>query len=121
MTNRFAPVFAVAAWLALAAIIFVTVSPIGLRPHDVLPVNLDRALAFALVAVLFVMAYPRHWLWIAVALTIGAGAIELLQELSSTRHARFDDALVKAAGALGGVLVAHAINRYRATAVTSGA
>ncbi len=37
-----------AAWLTIAFILFITVSPIGLRPHNILPVNVDRALAFML-------------------------------------------------------------------------
>jgi hypothetical protein len=45
----------------------VTVSPIELRPQDILPVNLDRALAYFLMSVLF-------------------------QYFSPTRHAHFTDA-----------------------------
>ncbi len=98
----------IAAWLALAAIVFVTVSPIELRPHDVLPVNTDRAIAFAVVGGLFVTAYPRHWLLVGLAIVLSAIGIEWLQELSPTRHARLDDALVKAVGALCGVVAARA-------------
>jgi VanZ family protein len=100
-----------AAWTALLAIIFVTVSPIGLRPHDLLPVNVDRALAFTGMAALFVLAYPRHWIWVGFALVIGAGAIELLQELSPTRHAHIDDAMVKAAGASIGIVIGWVVNQ----------
>jgi hypothetical protein len=107
MTRRPLQIFA---WLALAAIIFVTVSPIGLRPSDILPVNMDRALACAGMAGLFVLAYPRHWLWVGLVMVFGAGLIEVLQLLSPTRHARVDDAIVKASGALMGVLAAHLIN-----------
>ncbi|MBB3959425.1 VanZ family protein [Aureimonas phyllosphaerae] len=94
-----------AAWIALAAILFVTVSPIGLRPHDVMPVDFDRALAFCSLTALFVMAYPRHSIAVGLAIVVGAIAIEWLQELSPTRHARFDDALVKACGALVGLFL----------------
>jgi VanZ family protein len=107
-----------AAWTALAAIIFVTVSPIGLRPQDILPVNVDRALAFMAMAALFVLAYPRHWIWVGIALIIGAGGIELLQEFSSTRHAHVDDALVKAAGASVGIVLGWALNQFRIRVIT---
>ena len=118
------------AWTALAAIIFVTVSPIGWRPPDVLPVDVDRALACAVFAGLFVLAYPRQWPWVGAAMVVGAGLIELLQELSPTRHARIDDALVKTMGAFIGVtfgaLLASALkldrpagSRYRPRLVTS--
>ena len=99
-----------AAWSCLALIIFVTVSPIGLRPHDILPVDVDRALAFALMAMLFVIAYPRKVLLCGLLVVVGAGAIELLQLLSPTRHAHFDDAAIKAAGAFFGVFLGWAFD-----------
>jgi hypothetical protein len=98
-------------WLALAAIIFATVSPIRLRPHDFASVDIDRAGAFAVMALLFVLAYPRRWVACAVLLILGAGSIELLQFLSPTRHAHLDDAMVKAAGAAFGCLLGLALNR----------
>lgn len=108
MTSR---LFKLLPWLALAAIIFVTVSPIRLRPQDFAPVDIDRAGAFAVMALLFVLAYPRQWLLCAILLIVGAGSIELLQFLSPTRHAHLDDAAVKAAGAIVGCLVGLAANR----------
>lgn len=108
MTSR---LFRVLPWLALAAIIFVTVSPIGLRPHDFAAVDTDRAGAFAVMALLFVLAYPRQWLLCAVLLILGAGGIELLQYLSPTRHAHLDDAVIKAVGAAIGSLIGWVLNR----------
>ncbi|PZU25185.1 MAG: VanZ family protein [Shinella sp.] len=102
-----------AAWLSLAFIVFATVSPIGLRPHDPLPVNLDRALAFCLMSGLFVLVYPRRWLMVLILTLVGAGAIETLQYLSPTRHAHMIDAMVKAGGAAAGVAFAVAFNRLR--------
>ncbi len=101
------------AWLLLAAIIFVTVSPIGLRPHTITSVNLDRALAYLVVGLAFAVAYPRHWLAVAALLVVGAVGIELLQYLSPTRHARMHDAAVKAVGACLGVLIGMLVNRLR--------
>lgn len=100
-------------WLALAAVIFATVSPIRLRPQDFASVDVDRAGAFAVMALLFVLAYPRHWMLCAILLIAGAGGIELLQFLSPSRHAHLDDALVKAAGAATGCLIGWTINRMR--------
>jgi hypothetical protein len=110
MINR---LFQIAAWLALAAIVFVTVSPIGLRPHDVLSVSYDRAFAFAILSALFVLAYPKHWLPVGLTIIVSAGGIELLQELSPSRHAKMSDALVKAGGAALGVALAWAFNALR--------
>lgn len=102
------------AWAALAFVIFATVSPIELRPHDVLPVNLDRALAFAVLCALFVMAYPRHFMLVAAIIIVGAFAIEFLQYLEPSRHPRLHDAIIKAVGAAIGMLGGWLINRYRA-------
>lgn len=101
------------AWLLLAAIIFVTVSPIGLRPHTITSVNIDRALAYLVVGLAFAVAYPRHWIMVGALLVIGAVGIEFLQYLSPTRHARIHDAAVKAVGACLGVLVGMLVNRLR--------
>lgn len=98
------------AWLALAAVVVVTVLPLNLRPRDVLPVDADRALACAVFAGLFVLAYPKHWKLIGLIMVAGAAAIEALQLLSPTRHARIDDAIVKAGGAFIGVGLAVAMN-----------
>jgi VanZ family protein len=94
-----------AAWSVLGVVVFVTISPISLRPHDYLPVNADRAFAFALLSSLFVAAYPRRWKWVAVATVLAAGGLELLQLFSPTRHAEMADALVKVAGSLAGLPV----------------
>lgn len=100
-------------WSALAFVVFATVSPIEMRPHDLLPVNVDRAGAFAVMAFLFVLAYPRHWKLCALLLLMGAGAIELLQFLSPSRHANADDALIKAGGAAIGCVMGWGLNRFR--------
>jgi VanZ family protein len=109
------------AWLLLAAIIFVTLSPIGLRPHTVTSVNLDRALAYLLVGFMFAVAYPRRWLAVAVLLIFGALAIEYLQYLSPTRHARLHDAGVKIVGASVGVFAGCLLNRVRLAKPTTSA
>ncbi len=100
-----------AAWSILAIIAFVTLSPIGFRPHTITNVNIDRATAYAAAGVVFTLAYPRSWKTAAVLLILGAVGFELLQALQPTRHARIDDALIKAAGAALGVAVGHVWNR----------
>jgi hypothetical protein len=79
MKIRFRSLVAAAAWTGLAAIVLVTVGPISLRPTDLLPANVDRMLAFGLLASLYVVAYPRHWVLVGVGIVVGAGVIELLQ------------------------------------------
>ncbi|EJT06033.1 antibiotic resistance protein VanZ [Rhizobium sp. CCGE 510] len=101
------------AWLLLAFILFVTVSPIGLRPETVTTVDTDRAGAYVLVGLAFALAYPKQWKLVAMLLIAGSVAIEYLQYLSPTRHPRLHDAGIKATGAALGLLAGWAINRWR--------
>ncbi len=94
-------------------ILFSTISPIELRPHTLTTVNVDRAGAYAFAGMIFVLAYPRHWMQIGLLLVVRALGFEFLQEFSTTRHARLHDALVKAGGAIAGVVTGYAINRVR--------
>lgn len=94
-----------AAWLSLAAIVLATVVPIGLRPSTATPVALERFAAYAVVAFLFCSAYPRRILVAVVFVMAVAGALELAQFLSPTRHPRFSDLFVKIVGVGFGALV----------------
>nr|WP_245433132.1 VanZ family protein [Rhizobium sp. L43] len=101
------------AWLLLAFILFVTVSPIGLRPETVTTVDTDRAGAYVLVGLAFALAYPKQWKLVAVLLIAGSIAIEYLQYFAPTRHPRLHDAGVKAMGAALGLLAGWVFNRWR--------
>ncbi|WP_049732491.1 VanZ family protein, partial [Rhizobium ecuadorense] len=101
MTFKFARPLA---WLLLAFIIFVTVSPIGERPNTVTMVDVDRAVAYLLLGFAFALAYPKQWKMVAMLLIVGAFAIEYLQYFSPTRHPRLHDAGIKAMGAALGLL-----------------
>ncbi|MBB3658438.1 hypothetical protein FHX15_003685 [Rhizobium sp. BK650] len=110
------------AWFLLAFILFITVSPIELRPHTIETPDFDRAAAYLAAGLAFALAYPRQWKSVAVLLIVGAFAIEYLQYLSPTRHARLHDAGVKAAGAAVGLVIGWVFNKWRevkaATAAT---
>jgi VanZ family protein len=105
----FRKIIIILAWSTLLAIAFATLSPIGLRPH-VGNVSGERFWAFAAVALLFGVAYPRH-LWLVTILVGGtAVGLEVLQHLTPDRHGRIPDALVKLAGALSGAGLAYAVS-----------
>ncbi len=110
MTNKIAKPLA---WLLLAFILFVTVSPIGLRPHTIETPDIDRALAYLVAGLAFALAYPKQWKTVAILLICGALAIEWLQYFSPTRHPRFHDAAVKALGASLGLIVGWIFNKWR--------
>lgn len=101
------------AWCSLLAVAIVTLAPIGLRPETTLPPSIERMTAFAVIGMLFTIAYPRKF-WIAVLVTFGAAiALELLQVLAPSRHGRGFDAVVKLAGGGSGLLIGYLGQRLR--------
>jgi len=102
MSHRY---FAVAAWLTFALISFATLSPIGLRP-EFSNQALEHLAAFIVLAFLFGMAYPRHFVAVTTLMVASAILLELLQLLTPDRHARFIDATTKLAGGMIGVIAA---------------
>ena len=101
------------AWLLLAGLIFVTLSPINLRPISPLPTQVERALALLIVGFVFAVAYPRH-IWIVALIVLGSTALlELLQLVSPSRHGRLVDVAVKLVGAGIGLAGGWLLNRVR--------
>lgn len=102
----FRKIVLILAWAILLAIVFATLSPIGLRPHAG-NVGSERFLAFAAVGLLFGVAYPRH-LWLVALMVSGvAVGLEVLQHLTPDRHGRIPDALEKLAGGFAGAGLAY--------------
>ena len=95
----------VAGWLAVAIIVFATLSPIGLRPKTGHP-DLERFGAFFLAGACFAVAYPKRRRWVSVAIIIGAGLLEAGQLLVPGRDAHLHDAIVKAVGGVVGLTLA---------------
>lgn len=98
----------ISAWMLVAALVFVTIAPIGLRPIVAESANLERAVAYAFLGLVFALAYPRHRLFALVVVVTVAGMLEFGQTLTESRHGRMPDFLVKAVAASSGVLAAHA-------------
>jgi hypothetical protein len=94
---------ALAAWLVLFGIVFATLAPLDARPESGMPAGIERFGAFALMALLFALAYPRR-IGLLILLMLGASVgLEVLQTIAVHRHARINDAEVKLAGALAGL------------------
>ena len=87
------------AWLVLAAVAIVTLSPIGLRPKTPAPADLERLAAFVVLGLAFVLAYPRRWVTTVSLLLVAAGLLEIGQHLVPGRHGMSHDFALKAAGA----------------------
>ena len=107
-----------AAWLGLLAIIFVTLSPIGLRPHIGGP-NYERFFAFAAIGALFGIAYPRYMTRVGIILIVFAIGLEALQLISPDRHGTLLDAIVKCVGSAIGLVFALGVNRLTKNSETS--
>lgn len=104
--HRLLPVLA---WLMLALLLIVTISPIGFRPHIPGHVTAERFLMLLVIGLLFCLAYPRRWLAVLVMLITAAGLFELMQRLTPDRHGEISDFIVKSCGAITGVFLAKII------------
>ncbi|ESZ67721.1 antibiotic resistance protein VanZ [Mesorhizobium sp. L103C119B0] len=107
----FVTVCRTAAWLTFIAIVVVTIDPIGLRPISGFGPEPERIAAFLAFGLLLGLAYHRNWLLTLCLVVAAAFGIEALQLLSPTRHPAVDDAVVKAAAGVAGVLAAYLIAR----------
>lgn len=85
-------------WLILAAITVSTIAPIGYRPVSGMPVSIERFGAFAVLAFLLALGYPRHRWQVLVLTMVAAGGLEAFQLLEPTRHGRVADLMVKVVG-----------------------
>jgi hypothetical protein len=95
-------VLAAVGWASLAFIAYATLCPLGSRP-ELTDVHFEHLGAFAVLGLVFALAYPRH-LGVVVLIVIGSAlTLELLQLLTPDRHGRVIDASIKAAGGLMGV------------------
>jgi hypothetical protein len=92
----------IAGWFALAFIAFVTLSPIQDRPSFANP-QAEHFAAFAVMALAFVLGYPRRTALIVLFIICSAFTLEAMQLLTPDRHGRLLDAVVKVAGGLAGI------------------
>lgn len=92
----------VSGWLALAFIAFVTLSPLRDRPSLFNP-QAEHFAAFAVMALAFVLGYPRRTALIVLFVIFSAFTLEAMQLLTPDRHGRLLDAIVKVVGGLAGV------------------
>jgi VanZ family protein len=103
----------VAAWGCLAFIIYATLSPIGERPTVASSAALERFVAFAVLGVLFCLAYPRHRVFTFAIVLGSAVLLELAQLLTPDRHGELVDAVQKMAGGISGIFVVLVLQRTK--------
>jgi hypothetical protein len=93
----------VLAWLCLLYIAFATLGPISSRPSTGFSPQIERVAAYALVGMLFALAYPRHIILAGLVVLGVAILLEVLQLVMPSRHGRLLDAGFKVAGSVVGL------------------
>jgi VanZ family protein len=99
----------IAAWLVLCFIAYATLSPIQARPTLPTPPSFEHIAAFAVLGVLFCLAYPRHIILVCLIVLGGAVVLEFSQLLTPDRHGRVSDAIEKLAGGAMGIVAGRAL------------
>jgi VanZ family protein len=98
-----------AAWFVLAAAVVITLGPPRLRPATGLEHHLEHVLAFAVMALIFAIAYPSRRIVLALAGVTIIALLETFQIWSPGRHASLSDFAVNTlglcVGLAGGILL----------------
>ena len=77
-----------------------------MRPEMRNYAHVEHILVFAVVGVLFSLAYPRRTILVCCIVLGGAALLEILQTLTPDRHGTLTDALEKMAGGAAGIFLA---------------
>ena len=104
-----------AAWSLLASIAYATISPIHDRPTLVASSSLEHLAAFAVLGVLFFLAYPRHIALVCLIVLGSPRLLEIMQLLTPVRHGRIQDAFAKIAGGAVDILAGRASLSFEQT------
>jgi VanZ family protein len=99
----------IAAWALLIFIAYATISPIQARPALPISPIIEHFGAFALLGLLFCLAYPRHTVLVCMIVLGSAASLELAQLMTPDRHGRVQDALEKMAGGIAGIIIGRAM------------
>ena len=94
------------AWLAILAVVLLSIVPAAERPVTGLGHTFEHFVAFGIVALLFAFVYRlRFWQLLLLALLF-CGGIELLQIPMPARHARISDFIIDVFGSWMAICVA---------------
>jgi VanZ family protein len=105
----FLKLITVTAWVLLAFIAYVTISPIQDRPTLPTSTSFEHLAAFAVLGALFCMVYPRHIALVCLIVLGSAALLEFMQLLTPNRHGRVQDAIEKMTGGAAGIAASRAI------------
>lgn len=124
MNRRITRLAMAAAWIAVIAIAYATLTHVGfvyaiyfkLSPYLMRPAmqtyaHFEHVIAFAILGALFGFAYPRRLILVCGIVFGAAAMLEILQTMTPDRHGTLIDALEKMAGGAAGILVASTARR----------
>jgi VanZ family protein len=118
--RMFRKLIAVTAWACLIFIVCATLSSIEARPqlvgsgfYKAFFTIVERFGAYAVLGLLFCVAYPRNVTPVCFLVFGSAIVLELLQMFIPDRDARMLDALEKVAGGIAGISLAMALLRLQ--------
>lgn len=129
MKKRTTRLAIVAAWVAVIAIAYATLTHVGfvyaiyfkLAPYLMGPAmqtyaHFEHVIAFACLGALFGFAYPKRQILVCVIVFGTAALLEIMQTMTPDRHGTWIDALEKMAGGAVGIAMARTAERLRSTA-----
>ena len=124
MKKRITQLAMAAAWIAVIAIAYATLTHVGfvyaiyfkLSPFLMHPAmrtyaHFEHVIAFAILGTLFGFAYPRHLILVCSIVFGAAALLEILQTITPDRHGTLIDALEKMAGGAAGIILARTARR----------
>lgn len=124
MKKRITRLAMAAAWIAVIAIAYATLTHVGfvyaiyfklspylMRPEMQTYAHFEHVIAFALLGALFGVAYPRRPILVCCIVFGAAAFLEIAQTLTPDRHGTLIDALEKMAGGAAGILFARIAQR----------
>lgn len=110
--------FRLFAWLLVFAVAASTLLPVEFRPATTAPASVERFLAFVVIACAFGLGRPDRRVSCALLVIAIAGTLETLQYLVPGRHGHMNEFVVKAMGAVSGVMLTKLIERATAQFMT---
>jgi VanZ family protein len=118
MKKRITQLAMTAAWIAIIAIAYATLTNVGLvyaiyfklspflmRPTMQTFAHFEHVIAFGFLGALFGLSYPRRPLLVFCIVFGAAALLEILQTLTPDRHGTLIDALEKIAGGAAGIIL----------------
>ncbi len=124
MKRRITRLAMAAAWIAVIAIGYATLTHVGfvyaiyfkLAPYLMRPgmqtyAHFEHVIAFAFLGTLFGFAYPRRPVLVCCIVFGAAALLEIFQTMTPDRHGTLIDALEKMAGGAAGILFARIAQR----------